>query len=96
VHYNNETGRQSLDPSDPRTRIVQVEQERDAQLAKKKRAENHRNGIANGATNGHAEKMEVKEISTGELMMYVCAAFVVVMAISLSIVWGLIKYTGDT
>ncbi|KIM39543.1 hypothetical protein M413DRAFT_447022 [Hebeloma cylindrosporum] len=96
VVYNTETGKQSLDPSDPRTRIVQVEQERDAQLAKKKRAENLRNGVANGAMNGHAEKMEVKAISTTELMMYVGAAFLVVMAISLGIAWGLIKYTADT
>lgn len=75
---------------------MQVEQERDAQLAKKMRAENLRNGVVNGAANGHAEKLEVKEISRGELMMYVGAAFLVVMALSLSIVWVLIKYTGDT
>ena len=72
-----------------------AEQEREAQLAKKKRAENLRNGVVNGATNGHAEKMEVKEISTGELMMYVGAAFLVVMVLSLSIVWGVIKFTED-
>jgi farnesyl-diphosphate farnesyltransferase len=95
VHYSTESGKQRLDPFDARTAIVVKEQELDAQLAKKKRVEDLRNGITNGNGANGVEKFEAKEISTSELMMYVGAAFTLILVFSMSVVWLVLKYTGD-
>jgi len=93
VVYNPESGKQSLDPSDARTRIVMLEQSRDAELAKKKRAEDKRNGVVSTNGGAGAEKLATTDISMGELMMYVGSGFVMVLIISLGILYAVLKYT---
>ncbi|PPQ72858.1 hypothetical protein CVT26_003482 [Gymnopilus dilepis] len=85
---------QTLDPSDARTAIVIKEQKFDAELAKRRRVESLRNGIAaKDAAAGGPGPYDNKEISTKELMMYVAAAFTLILALSMAIVWLMVKYT---
>ncbi|PPQ82878.1 hypothetical protein CVT25_009696 [Psilocybe cyanescens] len=94
VHFNNETGKQSLEPSDARTGIVMREQALDAQLAKKKRVEDLRNGIT--ATSGsQVEKLENRNLSTGELMMFVGAVFALMFAMGAGVIYTVVKVVGD-
>jgi len=70
-----------------------LEQRRDAELAKKKRAEDKRNGVVSTNGGAGAEKLATTDISMGELMMYVGSGFVMVLIISLGILYAVLKYT---
>ncbi|PPQ80435.1 hypothetical protein CVT24_001019 [Panaeolus cyanescens] len=81
-----ESGRQELDPNDPRTRVVQGEQNLEAALARKRKL--------NGITNGKAPaQLELTQTSMSELAMYVGAAFALVMALAGGIVYAVMKYS---
>ncbi|KDR81029.1 hypothetical protein GALMADRAFT_241652 [Galerina marginata CBS 339.88] len=95
VHYSAETGKQMLNPSDPRTAVIMRETALDAELAKKKRIEDIRNGLANTASANGAQRYESKDVSMSELMMYVGGAFMLIMLVSGSVLWAVLKYTGD-
>lgn len=85
VQIGTDSGTQTLNAADPRTRIVLQEQSREQQLFSK------RKGAANG--NGALHK-EVKQMtSTTELMVYVLGAFGAIVAFSWVIVWMVLKYT---
>ncbi|KAF9554427.1 squalene synthase [Agrocybe pediades] len=88
VQFNSETQKQMFNPLDVRTKIVEREQQLEAELAKKKRVAN---GLA--ANGGQAEKSKAREISQGELMMYVSGAFVLIFAIAGAIIMGVLKLT---
>lgn len=70
------------------------EQALDAQLAKKKRVEDLRNGIT--ATSGsQVEKLENRNLSTGELMMFVGAVFALMFAMGAGVIYTVVKVVGD-
>lgn len=93
MHFNPETGKQSLEPSDARTAIVMREQALDAQLAKKKRAEDLRNGVS--PSNAHVEKLENRELSSKEVMMYVAAVFGLMILLGVSVIYTVVYFVGD-
>ncbi|KAJ7598793.1 squalene synthase [Mycena floridula] len=70
---------QAFNPDDKRTTIVTLEQKLDQELAKKRRIEQIRNGIAN-------QPLGTRPDDTKELMMYVALAFLAVFALCGSVV----------
>ena len=78
-----ESGTQVLNPGDPRTRIVLLEQSREQEL-------NTKGGKANG--NG-VQVRKGQATSSTELMVYVLGAFGAIVGLSCMIVWAVLKYT---
>lgn len=68
-----------MDPSDPRARIVELQE---AELAKKKRTEDIRAGVAtNGLNNGETEAL-----------LFVAAAMVLILGVTGGVVWFVMRF----
>ncbi|KAF8812802.1 farnesyl-diphosphate farnesyltransferase [Phlegmacium glaucopus] len=80
------TGTQSLNPADPRTRIILHEQSREQQLIAKRLGHD-------GTTTMNGNAAQSRNISTTELMVYVLGAFGAIIGISCMIVWAVLKYS---
>ncbi|KAH9479150.1 Squalene synthase [Psilocybe cubensis] len=93
VHFSPETGKQSLEPTDARTALIMREQALEAQLVKKKRAEDIRNGVS--PSNAYVDKLENREMSSKEIMMYVAAVFGLMLVMGVSIIYTVIYFVGD-
>jgi farnesyl-diphosphate farnesyltransferase len=88
VHINTEgsrSGTQTLNPADPRTGIILLEQSR---AAKRSRVTN-----GNGVHTNEKEVWTTRTTSTTELMVYVLGTFGAIVAISAMIIWLALKYT---
>ena len=81
---SNQSGSKSMmDPSDPRARIVELENHLEAELAKKRRIEDIRAGVAtNGIHSANGER---------EALMFVAAAMVLILSVTGGVVWGVLK-----
>ena len=77
-----QAGTQTLDPADPRTSIVLLEQ----QLLAKNGKITNGNGIQND---------KLQTTSSTELTVYVVGVFGAIFALSLMIIWAVLKYTDD-
>ncbi|KAF8886382.1 squalene synthase [Infundibulicybe gibba] len=80
--------KQELDPYDPRTRIVHMEQTLEEALTRKKRAEEIRNGI-------HPTEVKAaqNEVTVPELMMYVLGGMAVLVVMSAGIIYLVLKFS---
>lgn len=82
--------RQLFNEDDARTRIVKLEQKRDAELALKKREEDMRNGIV-----PIAEQRPDNAGMPWEIMMYVLGAFALIIGLSLGVIYIILRVVGD-
>jgi len=85
--------KQTLDPADPRTRIVLLEQSREQQLVAKRRMGDKRSMGDKAVTTMNGNTVQNRSMEPTELMVYVLGAFGVVIAVSWMIVWVVLKYT---
>lgn len=85
------TPKQTMDPLDARTRVVQMEKEFERELAKKQRMEDLRNGIERAPM-----PTDVRQASQTEFLLYVAGALVLMVTLSLGVVYVILKMSGDT
>ncbi|KAF9529002.1 farnesyl-diphosphate farnesyltransferase [Crepidotus variabilis] len=83
-----------FDPLDVRTKVVQQDQAFDAELTKRKYAAEikKRGGLTNGNGKPYSNPSEV---SMNEMLLYVGAGFVCLLALAMAGVYGVVKYTQD-
>lgn len=83
----------TFDPSDARTKLIEKNQKFDDELAHNKRvAEIRKRG---GVSNGNGAVSNSKDVSMTEMLMYVGAAFICLLALSMGCVWIAVKYLQD-
>lgn len=96
----------TLDPTDARTRIANLESEFAGELAGRKRMVDHANGDRNLAmsrinaakANGKfsSQKTASQDVSMGTMLLYVGAAFALLIAVGFGAAYGLIWITGES
>ncbi|KAF8991077.1 hypothetical protein BDQ17DRAFT_1547000 [Cyathus striatus] len=86
-----------FDQLDARTYILNDEQKRENELIMKKRLEEIRGGIRNGsvAATGNGVLEQGKDMGQYEVMMYVMGGFTLMVVLSLVVVFGVLKLSGD-
>ena len=92
IHISSQHGHTqvTLDPRDPRSRMVSLEKAFDAELAKKKRVEDLRNGLAVAAERG-----EVQPTSWMVVVASVMAAFAAIVMFSFTVVYFILQLSGE-
>lgn len=74
-----------MDPSDPRARIVELETHQEAELAKRRRTEDIRAGVA---TNGKLNNANGET----EALLFVAAAMGLILGVSGGVVWFVLRF----
>lgn len=87
-------GSVAFDPSDARTRIVELEQKREQQLVRQRRIDQVRKGTAVG--NGNGKDVQPQANSGREVMLFASGALLLVLFFTLSVVWVIIKLSEDS
>lgn len=80
----------ALDPTDARSRIVELDNQRDAEIEREKWLKDR--GLNQQAANGHHPPTET---STGEIMGLVAAMVAVILTLGLGVVWLILRYFSD-
>ncbi|KAJ2925058.1 hypothetical protein H1R20_g12030, partial [Candolleomyces eurysporus] len=86
--------RPEIDGSDARAKIYSLERARDQQLAVKKRQQD--GSSSNGSSNGFNGLGGQEETSVKEIIMYLGAAMGVILAFCGTVIYVIIKFTGET
>ncbi|KAL7280692.1 hypothetical protein ACG7TL_005631 [Trametes sanguinea] len=88
------SGQIQFDPADVRSKVVEAAQARDRELAREKRLQALREKQPGALAAGGADHLPV-ETSTGEMIMYVGTAFILVLLVGLGAAWLMMQYFAE-
>jgi farnesyl-diphosphate farnesyltransferase len=94
IQLSSEPGKQSIDVTDARAKIVIADQTFDEELRKRKIIQN-KNGSVNGKELPGIRVDDLKDnsVSLGWMTLYAAGAFSLILVICTGLVWALVRYT---
>ena len=92
VQLSSEPGKQFIDLTDARAKVVIADQTLDEELRKRKIIQN-KNGSVNGKELTGNGVDDNRDVSLGWMTLYAAGAFSLILVICTGLVWALVRYT---